>query len=183
MKTWFTLRHVIVISVIAFSSLQSCSLLANDKTKLPVIGWIDSNCFAVAKKAIPSKTEIFVVTLDGPQKITSAKIVGAAKTDTCGPLAADRSANNISQGLSFYEISPKSPFGLAIGIIGNIRKTKVKGDAVFADINGDGKLEQFSMCATSEGLSFDIWKSKPFKQKPIWSGYYYLGYDVDRTCP
>lgn len=183
MKSWFSLRLGIVITVLVIAFLQSCTLLAKDKSKLPVIGWIDSNCFAVAKKDITNKTEIFIVTLDGPQKITSAKIIGAAKTDTCGPLAADRIANNISQGLSFYEISAKSPFGLAIGIIGNIGKSNVKGDAVFADITGDGKLEQFSMCATSEGLSFDIWKSKPFKGKPIWSGYYYLGYDVERTCP
>ena len=151
--------------------------------KMPIIGWIDSNCFAVTEKNLAKGTEIFIVTLDGPQAITSASIIGPANMDSCGPLAADRRTHNISQGLSFYEIKPAKPLGTAIGVVGRVTNAKVKNESVLADIDADGKSEQFSMCATSEGLSFDVWKSAPFKTKALWSGYYYLGYDVERTCP
>ena len=183
MKSRLVLVSIIVSAFVVGSYVVAPALFANASGKMPVIGWLDSNCFAVAKKGLPNGTELFVVTLDGPQAVASATIIGPANAESCGPMAADRREYNLSQGLSFYDIKSSTPFGTAIGILAKVTNAKVSNENVLADINNDGKPEQFSMCATSEGLSFDVWKSAPFKTKALWSGYYYLGYDVERTCP
>lgn len=156
---------------------------AKNKDAAEVIGWIDGTCFAVKQKDLRKGVDIFVVTLESPQTISSAKLLGPAKREKCGALAADRREHNVSQGLSFYEIKSAATLALGIGVLGKVTNTKVKDNLVLADVGGDGKIERFSLCATSEGLSFDVWNSEPFTQKPVWSGYYYLGYDVERTCP
>ncbi|MDH5446994.1 MAG: hypothetical protein OEY52_15715 [Gammaproteobacteria bacterium] len=183
MKSRLGFVSFLFIAIVAGGYFFAPTFFANAGAKLPVIGWLDSNCFAVTKKGLSNGTELFVVTLDGPQAVASATITGPANEKSCGPLADDRREHNASQGLSFYEIKSSTAFATAIGIVAKVANAKVKNEHVLADIDGDGKPEQFSMCATSEGLSFDVWPSEPFKQKPIWSGYYYLGYDVERTCP
>jgi len=124
-----------------------------------------------------------VVLLDEPQSISSAVLAGPANPQTCGPLSAERRKQNILEDVSFYEVKSDTAFGLAIGVIGNVSQPKVKDGIVLTDIGNDGNFERFTLCATSDGLVFHVWTSLPFKKDPVWSGYYYLGYDVDRTCP
>jgi len=47
----------------------------------------------------------------------------------------------------------------------------------------DDLPDSFSYCAASEGISFDAWSAIPYKSKNLWSGYYYLGYDIESNCP
>jgi hypothetical protein len=54
---------------------------------------------------------------------------------------------------------------------------------VHADLNGDGHEDYFTECSTSEGVQFNIWTDAPYKNKALWSAYYYLGYDVEPNCP
>lgn len=176
---------IAVFSLISCESFRESSLKdhANDKAMAEMFGWFDGNCFAIASKSLSPGTEIFVVTLDSPQSISSVKVVGSANEQRCGPLSPDRRAQNISEGLSFYEVKPDDGIGLAIGVIGEISQPKTREGVVQADLGNDGTFERFTLCATNEGLSFDIWTSTPYEHEPIWSGYYYLGYDVERTCP
>lgn len=45
----------------------------------------------------------------------------------------------------------------------------------------DKKIIYVKYCAASEGLNFDIYKSKTDK-KPLANYYYYLGYDITPNC-
>jgi hypothetical protein len=56
---------------------------------------------------------------------------------------------------------------------------RVKGGI---DLTGDGTAETFTQCSTSEGISFSVWSGKPYAGEPLWSGYYYLGYDTEVIC-
>jgi hypothetical protein len=38
-------------------------------------------------------------------------------------------------------------------------------------------------CVTSEGVKFSAWEGEPYRGTPLWSDYYYLGYDVEPNCP
>ena len=67
---------------------------------------------------------------------------------------------------------------LGIGVLG---ETKVVQGGI--DLTGDGRPETFTQCATSEGVSFRVWSGTPYQGLPLWSGYYYLGYDVEANCP
>lgn len=176
---------VFTLALVSCAPSEKSILTENkvDKADTVLFGWFDHGCFATLKKNLSQGTKIFVVTLDDPQLISSAKVIGPANPQNCGPLAADRRQQNESEGLSFYEIKSADTFGLAIGVIGEVSHAKVKNGVVRAELGNDGTFERFTLCATSEGLSFGVWALKPYEGKAIWSGYYYLGYDVERTCP
>lgn len=40
----------------------------------------------------------------------------------------------------------------------------------------------FRSCTSMEGLHFTLWSGAPPREKRLWHGYYYLGYDVEPTC-
>lgn len=180
-----------ILFFIVLFTLVSCALSresalteqAKDKTTAEILGWFDGTCFATSESNLDQGTEIFVVMLDDPQSISVAKVIGPANPKTCGPLSADRREQNKSEGLSFYEVKSDDVFGLAIGVIGEVSQPKIKKGVVQADLGNDGTVERFTLCATNDGISFDIWASTPYEVDPIWSGHYYLGYDVERTCP
>jgi hypothetical protein len=82
--------------------------------------------------------------------------------------------------VSFYRIATTDsrPIELGVAVIGAVSRA---GPGI--DIDGDGKADHFTQCATSEGISFAVWNIAPYKGTALWSGYYYLGYDIERTCP
>ena len=163
--------------------VASCSNTPGTNSSPPILGWFDGLCFASHSTQIESGTRLSVITVDEPQKVYSAIIVGPADIRNCGPLAKERREINEAGGLHFYNVTSTDTINLAIGLIADNLKFITINSHVLSDINNDGKLNRFTHCATSEGISFDIWNSKPYKEKPLWSGYYYLGYDVERNCP
>ena len=51
------------------------------------------------------------------------------------------------------------------------------------DIDQDGRRDVFEHCASSEGVRFRVRSAGPGTAATLWSGYYYLGYDVEADCP
>jgi len=187
-STIFNLKVLFYVSLFAFAScdrFQQADLNEPSDHKIykTSFGFLHNRCFVTSGKNISPGTDILLVLLNKPQSVSRAKVVGPANSKTCGPLAEDRHERNIFEGESFYEVKSSAEYDLAIGIIGDVSQSKVENGLVLADIGNDGNFERFTLCATSEGISFGIWNSKPYTDKPVWTGYYYLGYDVDRTCP
>jgi hypothetical protein len=174
------MRTLVVLCSLVWIAV-SCS--KPQAAQLPIeqrVGWIDSNCLATENKRLEEGMTMTVVVFGDTESIAEVRIMGATQSAAlCPPLHDDRRAIN-SKSLSFYEIAPQDgrKIELGIGLIGNVSRV---GTGI--DMNGDGKPDQFTHCATSEGISFGIWNDTPYKGKAMWSGYYYLGYDVDPTCP
>ncbi|MBI3899713.1 MAG: hypothetical protein HY308_15665 [Gammaproteobacteria bacterium] len=70
---------------------------------------------------------------------------------------------------------------LGIGIVGN--DVVPSNGKINVDVNGDGSPDQFTQCSTTEGVSFNLWAKSAYEGKPLWSGYYYIGYDTEANCP
>lgn len=181
------LLFAIIVTLISCSNSKSRPPKENINNVIstPTFGWFDGSCFATKEKNIISGMDIFVVELGEIQKVASAKVIGPASVQTCSSLATDRRKQNQSEGLKFYQVEfeYERSTELAIGIVGKKPKFNIVDGVVLSDVNDDGFFELFTLCATSEGISFDIWNSIPYQKDPIWSGYYYLGYDVERNCP
>lgn len=183
-----TARHRIATSLLFVLLLISTPIIAANtnavKTKTaPSCGWLHGNCFATKKSDLGKGTKITAIVLDNPQWLSEATIRGPASDTDCAPLLSDRKGPNVSQGLTFYSIQTDKSFDLAIGVVGKIASVKVKNGFVNTDINSDGISETYSQCTSAEGIHFEIRNSNATNNTPIWSGYYYLGYDVERTCP
>jgi hypothetical protein len=145
------------------------------------IGWLHGACLAIDNKTLAAGAPLTMMVLDNGQSIVEGNIVRPADAAArCPALAEGRRAANTETGLSFYVVAvpqDREP-GLAIGVIGKAPRVGTGLDA-----NGDGKADQFSQCATTEGVSFAVWNGPAYQGAPLWSGYYYLGYDTDSTCP
>lgn len=118
-----------------------------------------------------------VVALDDQPTVVAGRIIGATTSSgVCAPLPEDRRRSN--DEWSFYEVLLNGKAGLGIAVTGEQKLVDGR-----IDLTGDGKPEQFTQCSTAEGVSFRVWNEMPYRGTPLWSGYYYLGYDTAATCP
>lgn len=148
----------------------------------PPIGWLHGSCIALAAADVAIGTGVVLVSLDGPrQALTSGRISGRADdTASCPALLEDRRAANRANALSFYRIKPAPTTELAIGVLSG--HSDLADVDVVLDTNGDGRRDTFSQCSTAEGVQFSVWADKAGSGEPLWSSYYYLGYDVQPDC-
>jgi hypothetical protein len=141
------------------------------------VGWVNGSCLAIMNSALPAAAAVTVVALDDAPAIIAGTIVGATTSSkVCAPLLDDRRRSN--DKWSFYEVRLDGKADVGIGVAGHV--TRVDEGI---DLTGDGMPEQFTKCTTAEGLSFRVWSGKPYTGIPVWSGYYYLGYDTEADCP
>jgi len=171
------------LAALCLLALLAVSCSRPQAAQLPIeqrVGWIDSNCLAIDNKTLAEGTPLTVVAFGDNESLIDAKVVRPTQSAAlCPPLHVDRRAAN-STNFSFYEVGPSDGRRIesGIGLIGNVSRVGVGIDA-----DGDGSADHFTHCTSSEGIWFGVWKDAPYKAKSLWSGYYYLGYDVDPTCP
>jgi hypothetical protein len=149
------------------------------------IGWLHGNCLAIKAPGLKRGTKLSVVSLGKPQVSLDAEIIQRIESGECYALRQERKDVNSSEGNVFYTVVPasKSPLELAIGIIGLKDVLRTTDGTVHVDLNGDGHEDYFTECSTSEGVQFNVWSDAPYKNKALWSAYYYLGYDTEPNCP
>jgi len=173
------------ISPCLVSAIAACSPVAApgiDRTD--GLGWVDGGCFATAASAPALGSEIRLLWL-GAGGIESTRLASGPLTgDACDARLAGRTGR-IGGGLdaSFYRVEPDPGNGVAFGVIGAPSTLRLIDGRSSVDLDGDGKRESFTICSTSEGLQLDVWPDEPRQGVALWSAYYYLGYDLEPTCP
>jgi hypothetical protein len=149
------------------------------------IGWLHNNCLAIKNTGLNTGEKINIIAFEMEQQLYTGTITNKTDTETsCPQLLEDRKAINIAEGYSFYTIkSDAKKLDIGIGLVGiNAALQKINNN-IAGDINGDTIQDYFTQCSSSEGIHFNIWSNKPYKGKAIWTGYYYLGYDLEPNCP
>jgi hypothetical protein len=144
------------------------------------LGWTDDACLAIANPALAVDTPIVVVSLDAkPPALVDGRIVASTdSSEICAPLRDERRAANMVAGAAFYEVMLSDTVKSGIAVVGTAKRV---GGGL--DVDGDGRSEIFTQCVTSEGVSYQVWRDVAYQGKALWSGYYYLGYDTEPTCP
>src|SRR5688500_14333033 len=153
---------------------------ARSPTNAPVttrIGWVASGCMAISDDSITDGSPVTIVAFgnDDSTTIVEARVTGRGTADRKCPVRAAAASGDGS--LRFYTLSSVVDAGIAI--VGPVVR-KAGG----IDVNGDNRADQFTRCTASEGISFAVWTNgRPHAGEPFWSGYEYLGYDVEPDCP
>ena len=148
------------------------------------IGWLHGDCLAIDNAGLPEGASLTMIKFGEKQSVAKAKVLRPAQSgDDCPALLEDRRETNAREGRAFYKISPPNGGELAIGILDLRNKIHRKKGHVSVDVNNDGHRDVFTRCSTSEGVSFNVWTHHAYEGKPLWSGYYYLGYDTEANCP
>ena len=173
---------IAVVCVLLGSCAATLPRAAGGVSDLPgLIGWMHGGCIAFSHDRVAAGTTLTLVSLDSePQDVTTAKVVGHA-TDSrdCPALLEDRRTANQEAGWSFYLVEPRLPSDFAIGLA----DLAPEGDPeTYLDLDGDGQQESFGYCATAEGLRFAVEPGSTGGGEALWSGYYYLGYDLQADC-
>ncbi len=177
-------RILLFISAAAF--LGSCSA-EQSSPKQPQsfsaqnTGWVVNDCLVIENSNLRG-TSVQYVALDHLPLTGTLEVVKLASEKDCKMLTAQQSDKDIAGNYSTYTLN-KSLDGLAVASTNKTFYAEKKDELIKVKIAEQSSLHPLTMCATAEGLSFDIWVDEPFQSQAIWSGYYYLGYDVDRTCP
>lgn len=162
-----TFRTIVLLAPIltacASNSVAEDSVPAQAATE--ETGWLHGKCLAIKDSHIPIHSKLSIVLLDEPQSVSKGEVLGQATSgEQCYPLLEDRRTVNVDAGYTFYLVNTKAQVNLAIGSVGK---------AV------DTHKYNYSYCTTAEGVQFSTSEGS----KTIWSGYYYLGYDSESTCP
>jgi hypothetical protein len=150
------------------------------------IGWLHGTCLAIKNGSLQPGTKITLVKFTEPQSILETVLQGQATAESgCFALFEDRVAMNQKKQRSFYSVTlPESETNImAIGIVGQDIAISIEDKNAKADLNADGVPEVFSSCQTSEGMKFFVWSAESYQGSPLWSDYYYLGYDMQPNCP
>lgn len=150
------------------------------------MGWVHGNCLAIKNSTLHKGTQIALVSLDGKQAIYTAQIDAPMSVGLdCPALSESRAQPNKMDGRVFYQLNfPKSGADqLAIAILADNLPMRSDIMTFNKDLDGDGRSEVVSTCDSSEGIEFSLWSGAANAGKLLWSDYYYLGYDLQPTCP
>lgn len=167
------------------SGVLACARPPQEATVPTRIGWVTSGCMAISGDAIADGTPVTVVALGTGDTATvvDARVTGRGTAERKCPVRAAAASGDAS--LRFYTLSnpasipASSPIEVGIAVVGPVAR---KNGGV--DVNGDDRADQFTRCTASEGISFAVWTNgRAYTGKPFWSGYEYLGYDVEPDCP
>jgi|SRR5450631_1836812 len=136
-------------------------------------------CLAIDNPHLLHGSAVNLVVPGIPQSLVKAEVVGLAP-DTCGsPQLRD-------SGSDYYEVrllSGTLPSSIPVIAVTNSSNPLQKtGTVVSGDLAGNGGLEYFRSCNSSEGVHLSVWSGKPLKGRRKWHRYYYLGYDVQPNC-
>lgn len=150
------------------------------------IGWFHGLCLAISDPNLTPGTAVTLVVMGDPQRVERTEIRDrTTASESCPALSSGRADTNVKSGAAFYRLSARkiSNTDTGIGLIAPPEDPTVTEGLAHVDLNGDGGREVFASCATSEGIKFSIWKGKAYQGTPVWSAYYYLGYDLVPSCP
>ena len=155
-----------VFLILAAALLASCACLSHEAPAAeatPIYGWLVGNCLALPDHGVHAPRDFSLVDFEhGQQRIHGIVLRKAVGQDHCPALLPDRRDVNAASGNAFYVVKLDSRSDLGIGIVGRVPAEPLS----------------FGHCTTSEGIRFTVTRGSHL----VWSGYYYLGYDVETTC-
>jgi hypothetical protein len=70
----------------------------------------------------------------------------------------------------------------SIAVVNSSQPLTVADAGMAGDLEGDGHLEFFRACTSTEGVHLTVWKGQPLEGWRKWHYYYYLGYSVTPNC-
>ena len=139
----------------------------------------DGVCLAISNPNLQAGRQIDLVVLVPGQTILHAAIMRAAP-EACATFAnAEAGSNFYYLQLNQGDLAPGAP---AIAVVSPVHPLKLRNGVVTSDLNGNGQLEYFRECTSSEGVHLTVWSGKPLRGKLRWHNYYYLGYDTEPSC-
>ena len=183
MKTYFnTLVFILLSSVIAVISYGQEKFDYKSHVGLVLKG-ISFFCFSIKNSNVVHGTKLAVIRIPIAGSAIRPKLLTAEVIGRLDHQCDQLSLMNGDSSYSIYLIKDTiDDFSPCFGLLVSPDRLTLSGTSISGDIDLDGINEEFQMCTSSEGIHLSIWSVKPNQRLLRWHRYYYLGYDVERTC-
>jgi hypothetical protein len=158
-----------------FDYMRQIGVVATQKNGRP--------CLAIPAPDLPPGTRLALVWVPvagatrQPQ-IRAARVTGREGAPCDIPEAAEPADGSYRVVISGGPLAEGPYFAVLVGS----GRLAVKGSTVSGDLDGDGVLETFRVCTSTEGLHLTVWSGDPLKGTRRWHRYFSLGYDVEPSC-
>jgi hypothetical protein len=144
---------------------------------------------------VPRDTGAHCLTIPAPELRPGVRLTLAEPTDSgtvmpavvTGSVGGPCRANDSGPDDRFYSVRAESQVVPSPGTVwfalllpAGILKPSPRG--IEGDVDGDGVVERFRVCTSTEGLHVTIWSGEPLVGRRRWHRYVYLGYDVEPSC-
>jgi hypothetical protein len=143
-----------------------------------------AGCLAIHTASLAADKRMTLVFLGSPAaraRLGEARVV--AKADSA--CDAKLGMNN-SPFQTFYRIERigDTTERDAVVVVDPVRPITLReGRYPVGDLDGDGALESFHSCTSSEGVHYRVWTGPVIVGRVRWHHYFYVGYDMVMTCP
>lgn len=157
-------------SAAALVLLTSCATsdLAPADATGPRFGWVEGQCLAVTAPLEGLPQTVWIAPATSGAAATQAQAIAPVDPDSskaarlCNALHPDRAGGNGGGEHWFYRLDREQPAELAI-----------------ASLQPLTQGHEYGVCFTTEGVRLTVAEGK----RVIWEDYYFLGYDVEPSCP
>lgn len=155
-------------------------------------------CLVIADSSLAPGTPLLLVFPDDPQKLGSAYVRARRERpcteagDEWGAVAGgeagmpDRTPTPASYDVAVLREAGRDSSGartdLGIAITWGAGLVALRGDSVAGDLDGDGRVERFGSCTSSEGIHLSVTGDSAGVAARRWHRYYYVPYDLEPTC-
>ena len=122
---------------------------------------------------------------NAPQLTAPARII-KRRTDPCQAVFPQNAVADLpSYDLAVELMKSVGWPGVGVAVAGTSQWRRDVDRIARADLNGDGALEEVTVCAVGEGQQFTLWTRAPSDttRRKVWDSYYDWGALVDVTCP
>ena len=127
-------------------------------------------CLAIRNAGLTPDTPVTLVSTALPQSFSSATI-GAPSKDPC-PVS-----QNVDTTVSNYELQHVSDqiqkLTPLVAVLGSSAAFTAVNDSVQADLDQNGKTENFRSCTSNDGFYLTVWSGTPLTGSILWNAHYY----------
>ena len=145
-------------------------------------------CLVIPNDTLAEGDKVAAIFADDPKSQSIINAVVEKKLDKCGRKNHDVLSEvfyyslKVVDGSYDFESEYQELNPVAIAFVGNSQPANLKNGVASADLNGDGKSEQFRACTSNEGVHLTVWSGQPLKSKRQWHWYIDLSFDTVPSC-
>ncbi len=169
--------HWILLIVLIVASNASAQRALENQLGMAVPLADGKTCLLARSSHLEPGQRVSVIDFDRKTQRLFSGIIGKKAPKGCEDIGNE----NPLHPYEFQSKGQKQNALLGIAFIPKVQ-FKTRGRLIRADLNGDGRLEQFRICWSMEGAHLTAWSGIPLKSRRVWHKYYYAGYDTQANC-
>jgi len=145
-------------------------------------------CLVIPNDNLVEGDKVAAIFAGEPKSQSLVNTIVQRKLDNCGRKNHETSGKvfyyslKVVDGSYEFESQYQELNPVAIAFVGNSQAVSLQSGVVIADLNGDGKVEYFRSCTSTEGVHLTVWTGRPLESERQWHWYIDLNFETVPSC-